>query len=170
MSIPRRLLFTVALSTLLAACGGTESDPNLAEETSEARGGKKGGNTGGGDTTTPPPSTTDAYVTAADSVYNGYTTVKLYPGSWVNQQLWLAVKCSQNGTVVYDASNSFELHYGVQNGLTGYAFMGDHFEKVYGPFRSSLYTGGAASCAVTATGRNSSGAYVIIATGSFSLL
>ncbi len=166
MQIYRRLLLTVALSTFITACGGTESDPgNLAETTSEARGGKKGG--GGG--TTPTPTPTDASVTAANSVFDGYTTVKLYAGSWTNQQLWIAVRCYQGGTLVYDASNGFELHYGVQAGIAGYSFAGDHFERIFGPFRSSLYTGGAASCNVTATGRDSSGAYTTIASSTFSL-
>ena len=128
MQIYRRLLLTVALSTFITACGGTESDPgNLAETTSEARGGKKGG---GG--TTPTPTPTDASVTAANSVFDGYTTVKLYAGSWTNQQLWVAVRCYQGGALVYDASNGFELHYGVQAGIAGYSFAGDHFERIFG--------------------------------------
>ncbi len=171
MRITRRLLATVALSTFLAACGGTESDSGaLAEETSAARGGKKGSGGGSGGGTTPTPSPTDASVTAANSTYNGYSTVKLYPGSWMDQQLWVQVRCYQNGALVYDASNGFELHYGVQAGVAGYSFAGDHFERVFGPFRTSIYTGGAASCAITAIGRDSSGAYSTIATGSFSLL
>ena len=87
MQIYRRLLLTVALSTFITACGGTESDPgNLAETTSEARGGKKGG--GGG--TTPTPTPTHASVTAAHTVFDGYTTVKHYAGSWTKKQLWPA--------------------------------------------------------------------------------
>lgn len=168
MKMFTRLLAIVALSTFLAACGGSESD-DLAADASAARGGKKGG-TGGG-TTTPPPPTSGAYVTAPDSTYNGYTTVSLYPAEWMNQQLWLQVRCYQNGALVYDASNTYELHYAVQYSLPGYSFVGDHFEKVFGPFRTSIYTGGAASCNVTAIGRNTStGAYSTIATGSFSLL
>lgn len=165
MKILRRLLPVVVLSTLLAACGG--SDPgDLSADTSEARGGKKGTGSGGGTTTTP----SGAYVTAPNSTYNGYTTVSLYPAGWMSSQLWLSVKCSQNGAVVYDASNSYELHYSVQYSIPGTTLVGDHFEKVYGPFRSSLYTGGAASCAITAYARDSSGAYFTIATGAFSLL
>lgn len=159
MKMFTRLLAIVALSTFLAACGGSESD-DLAADASAARGGKKG--TGGGGTTTPPP-TSGAYVTATNSVYSGYTTVSFYPGSAADGSLWAGIRCYQNGTLVL-STDSWELHYAVQSGLGGYAFLGDHYDVRFGPLRSGAYTGGAASC--TAYGYGSTG---VIASSTFSV-
>ncbi len=155
MRTTRRLLFTVALASMLAACGGTEEE--LAAEEAEARRVKTGDTSASG-----------ASVSASDASYGGWTLVKLYPGSLASQQLFLGLECFQGGALVLNTS-SYELHYAIQNGVRNYAFLGDHYEVYFGPLSSGAYTGGAASCKVYGKTVDGKGRVAVFATGSFSL-
>lgn len=140
-----RLLLGLGLAVMLAACGGTDTDDPAADlqgdatDEAAARGGKGGGGSA--------PTASGASVSATDAVYGGYTTVKLYPGSYASSSLYVGYSCTQGGATVLAAS-SWELHYAVSAGYVSYAFVGDHYEVVFNSLRSQTYTGGGASCVV----------------------
>lgn len=155
MHTTRRLLTAIALTAVLAACGGTEQDWATSE--AEARGGKNATTNVSGTS-----------VSASDASYGGWTLAKLYPGSIGSQSLFLGIECFQGGALVLNTS-SYELHYAIQNAVRNYAFVGDHYEVYFGPLSSSAYTGGAASCKVYGKTVDGKGRVVTVATGTFSL-
>ncbi len=142
----RRLVLGLGFPMLVVAtigCGGTGADD--AASAQAANGGS---------------------ISATPAVYNGYTTITLYPGRFADEPMTVEFKCYQ-GAVLVLANGSYELHYAIENGVPGYSLLGDHYEIVQGPLRSQSYTGGAAECDLVA--RHYSKRATDFATGAFSI-
>lgn len=151
-----RLFVVVGFVMLVAAaagCGGTEAD-EAATQSDAAR----GGNTSSG-----------ASISATPAVYGGYTTLTLYPGQYADYPLTVGINCFQDGVLVL-GTPSYELHYAIDHGIAGYAYVGDHYEVVQGPLSWGSYTGGSADCRVFARRHNiKRGSATEIASASFTV-
>ncbi len=149
-----------ALAVALAGCGGPDESANQnngfpTAVSADARK-SSGGSTSGG-----------ASITATNTTFGGYTTVNVNLGPYANDSVTLYFQCTQNGTTVL-TGGSWELHYAIQNQIYGYSYSNGVYTVVYGPMSSAAYTGGAASCTVTAndySGRKAA----TIGTASFSI-
>lgn len=146
-------LALAALVTLLAACGGSESD--LAASADAARGGAK------------LPAVPASLAVTPGTVSLGQTvTISLYPGSYANDRLFVNWTCYQNGAAV-SHDGTYEFHDAVAYQIPGYTFLGDHYDWQFTFVPLQNYTGGAASCDVIASYVNRKSQWIQIASASF---
>ncbi len=147
-----RLLVVLGFVVLVAAatgCGGTEAD-EVGTQLDAAR-------------------ASGASISATPAVYGGYTTLTLYPGQYADYPLTVGINCFQNGVLVL-GTPSYELHYAIDHGIAGYAYVGDHYEVVQGPLSWQAYTGGSADCRAFARRHNvKRGSATEIASASFTI-
>jgi hypothetical protein len=147
-------LALAAFVSLLAACGGSESD--LAASTDAARGGGA----------KIPASPASLAITPGTVSLGQTVTISLYPGSYAGDRLFVNWTCYQNGAAV-SHDGTYEFHDAVTYQIPGYTFLGDHYDWQFTFEPLQNYTGGAANCDVIASYVNRKSQWIQIAAASF---